>query len=154
MHLRLVSLPLKSFSNCMLTIWICNDSPSFSSTNLINTIVISELTHELFKNIFPVSKYLGFFLHPPGRLPMVPSTYATTTTTSMAMCFPLGDIVRKDTIYFWSWALQTSLRSCSIFISFGRWSGVPLYLEFSRPPSIFLFLFPTFYSSSMGSQRC
>lgn len=152
-YVFMASLALKSFSSCMLTVWICNDSPSFSSTYFINTIVTSELTHELFKCIFQVPKCLGFFLQPPGRLPMVPSTYATTVTTAMAMCCLLGENARKDTIYFYIelhkslWGLALSLPLSGGKVEFHS------TLESSRPPSIFLFLFPTFYSSSMESQR-
>lgn len=87
------------------------------------------------------------------RLSMVPSTY-TIAVASVMMCCPFGDISRKkETSYFLYWVPQTFLRTCTISTSHRRWSGVPLYPESSRPPSIFLFLSPTFCSLSMESHR-
>lgn len=65
------------------------------------TTEISTAPGSIILQVWKFSDFLFFFphLHLPGRLPMGPSTYATTATTSMTVCCPVGDIARKGTFF-------------------------------------------------------
>lgn len=71
--------------------------------------------------VWQFSDFLFSFLplRPSGRLPMVPSTYATQPPP-LEQCLYIKWYCSKGHNLFWYWVPQTSVRTCTISTSFRR----------------------------------